>query len=54
MSYETLSASSVDASLVETELFTRDALEYYTKKNMRWEYTAEEEAQLEPFETHPL
>lgn len=33
---------SVEASLVETELFPRGALEYYTKKNMGWEYTAEE------------
>lgn len=33
---------SVEASLVETELFPRGALEYYTKKNMGWECTAEE------------
>lgn len=32
---------SVEASLV-TELFPRGALEYYTKKNMGWECTAEE------------
>lgn len=36
---------SVAASTVETELFPRGALEYYTKKNMGWEYTAEEAAQ---------
>jgi hypothetical protein len=30
------------ASLVETELFPAGALEYYTKKNMGWEYTEEE------------
>eukprot|EP00563_Minutocellus_polymorphus_P017140 CAMPEP_0197719930 /NCGR_PEP_ID=MMETSP1434-20131217/3471_1 /TAXON_ID=265543 /ORGANISM="Minutocellus polymorphus, Strain CCMP3303" /LENGTH=229 /DNA_ID=CAMNT_0043304719 /DNA_START=21 /DNA_END=711 /DNA_ORIENTATION=- len=33
---------SPEASLVETELFPRGALEYYTKKNMGWEYTEEE------------
>lgn len=33
---------SVEASLVETELFPKGALEYYTKKNMGWEYTQEE------------
>mmetsp|Transcript_62080 Transcript_62080/g.183464 ORF Transcript_62080/g.183464 Transcript_62080/m.183464 type:complete len:98 (-) Transcript_62080:1962-2255(-) len=33
---------SPSASLVETELFPRGALEYYTKKNMGWEYTKEE------------
>src|SRR5210317_504666 len=33
---------SVEASLVETELFPRGALEYYTKKNMGWDYTDEE------------
>ena len=33
---------SPSASLVETELFPADALEYYTKKNMGWEYTQEE------------
>lgn len=26
----------------ETELFPKGALEYYTKKNMGWEYTQEE------------
>jgi hypothetical protein len=30
------------ASLVETDLFPAGALEYYTKKNMGWEYTDEE------------
>mmetsp|Transcript_4966 Transcript_4966/g.12363 ORF Transcript_4966/g.12363 Transcript_4966/m.12363 type:complete len:193 (-) Transcript_4966:80-658(-) len=30
------------ASLVETELFPAGALDYYTKKNMGWEYTQEE------------
>jgi len=30
---------SPDASICETELFPRGALEYYTKKNMGWEYT---------------
>jgi hypothetical protein len=30
------------ASLVETDLFPAGALEYYTKKNMGWEYTEEE------------
>jgi thymidylate synthase len=34
---------SVDASLVETELFPKGALEYYTKKNMGWEYSQEEQ-----------
>lgn len=33
---------SPEASLVETELFPRGALEYYTKKNMGWEYTEED------------
>ena len=33
---------SPEASLVETELFPRGALEYYTKKNMGWDYTEEE------------
>ena len=33
---------SVNASTVETELFPLGALEYYTKKNMGWEYTKEE------------
>ena len=33
---------SVDASLIETELFPSGALEYYTKKNMGWEYTQDE------------
>jgi thymidylate synthase len=28
--------------LVETELFSAGALDYYTKKNMGWEYTEEE------------
>jgi hypothetical protein len=35
---------SVAASTVETELFPLGALEYYTKKNMGWDYTAEEAA----------
>lgn len=30
------------ASLVETELFPAGALDYYTKKNMGWEYSQEE------------
>ena len=30
---------SIKASTVETELFPLGALEYYTKKNMGWEYT---------------
>ena len=30
-----------EPSLVETELFPRGALEYYTAKNMGWEYTQE-------------
>lgn len=30
---------------VETELFPRGALEFYTKKNMGWEYTQEESDQ---------
>ena len=33
---------SPESSLVETELFPRGALEYYTKKNMGWDYTEEE------------
>mmetsp|Transcript_43139 Transcript_43139/g.104419 ORF Transcript_43139/g.104419 Transcript_43139/m.104419 type:complete len:223 (+) Transcript_43139:55-723(+) len=33
---------SIDASTVETDLFPKGALEYYTKKNMGWEYTQEE------------
>ena len=33
---------SVTASTVETELFPKGALEYYTKKNMGWDYSAEE------------
>jgi len=33
---------SVEASLVETELFPRGALEFYTKKNMGWDFTQEE------------
>jgi hypothetical protein len=33
---------SPSASLVETDLFPKGALEYYTKKNMGWEYTQEE------------
>jgi thymidylate synthase len=33
---------SVEASTVETDLFPKGALEYYTKKNMGWEYTQEE------------
>jgi len=36
---------SPEASLVETELFPLGALEYYTKKNMGWEYTDEEKKQ---------
>jgi hypothetical protein len=33
---------SVGASTVETDLFPKGALEYYTKKNMGWDYTQEE------------
>lgn len=33
---------SVKASTVETDLFPRGALEYYTNKNMGWDYTQEE------------
>ena len=33
---------SIPASTVETELFPLGALEYYTKKNMGWDYTQEE------------
>ena len=33
---------SVEASTVETELFPREALSFYTKKNMGWAYTQEE------------
>lgn len=32
-------------TLSETPLFPRGALEYYTKKNMGWEYTKEESEQ---------
>ena len=35
---------SIEASTCETELFSREALTYYTKKNMGWEYTPEEAA----------
>ena len=31
--------SSPEAALVETELFPRGALEFYTRKNMGWEFT---------------
>ena len=33
---------SVEASLVETQLFPRGALEFYTAKNMGWDYTQEQ------------
>lgn len=33
---------SVSSCTVETELFPLGALEYYTKKNMGWDYTVEE------------
>mmetsp|Transcript_35745 Transcript_35745/g.83118 ORF Transcript_35745/g.83118 Transcript_35745/m.83118 type:complete len:220 (-) Transcript_35745:29-688(-) len=33
---------SVASSVVETELFPRGALEFYTKKNMGWDFTQEE------------
>lgn len=33
---------SIEASTVETDLFPKGALEYYTKKNMGWEYTQED------------
>jgi CspA family cold shock protein len=36
---------SVEASTVETELFPRGALEYYTKKNMGEQYTQQEHKQ---------
>ena len=34
---------SIGASTVPTELFPEGALEYYTKKNMGWDYTTEEQ-----------
>eukprot|EP00299_Pterocystis_sp_00344_P008113 c2941_g1_i1.p1 GENE.c2941_g1_i1~~c2941_g1_i1.p1 ORF type:complete len:211 (-),score=37.26 c2941_g1_i1:21-653(-) len=34
--------SPPEAAVVETELFPRGALEYYTKKNMGWDYSEEE------------
>jgi hypothetical protein len=34
-----------EAVLVETELFPRGAIEFYTAKNMGWEYTKEQEAE---------
>ena len=34
-----------EAVLVETELFPRGAIEFYTAKNMGWEYTSEQEAE---------
>jgi len=33
---------SVEASTVETELFPKGALDYYTKKNMGWPFSEEE------------
>lgn len=33
---------SVEASMVETDLFPQGALEYYTKKNMGWDHTQDE------------
>jgi hypothetical protein len=33
---------SIEASTVQTDLFPVGALEYYTKKNMGWEYSQEE------------
>ncbi|CAE8721604.1 unnamed protein product, partial [Polarella glacialis] len=33
---------SVASSVVETELFPRGALEFYTKKNMGWTYTQQD------------
>ena len=33
---------SVESSVVETDLFPRGALEYYTKKNMGYDYTQDE------------
>ncbi|KAL3926968.1 MAG: hypothetical protein SGPRY_003043 [Prymnesium sp.] len=47
------------ASLVETELFPRGALEYYTAKNMGWEFSQQQcdEWQVKPshsFLTSPL
>jgi hypothetical protein len=33
---------SPKASTVETDLFPKGALDYYTKKNMGWDYTQEE------------
>ena len=35
---------SVEASTVVTDLFPQGALDYYTAKNMGWEYTAEQSA----------
>lgn len=41
--------------MVETELFPRGALEYYTKKNMNWPVTEEEEKQwYTPCRTRPM
>ena len=37
-----ISDVSVQASTVETDLFPRGALEYYTAKNMGWKYTQED------------
>lgn len=33
---------SLEKAVVETELFPRGALEFYTKKNMGWDYSQEE------------
>ena len=41
---------SVAASTVETELFPLGALEYYTKKNMGWDYSEEEVKQWQLLE----
>lgn len=38
---------SPEASICETELFPRGALEYYTRKNMGWEYTQAEAAEYQ-------
>ncbi len=39
---------SPEASICETELFPRGALEYYTKKNMGWDWT---QAEAEAYQT---
>lgn len=41
---------SIKASTVETDLFPEPALDYYTKKNMGWEYTMKEATQWQRVE----